>query len=344
MYKVSVIIPTYNVADFAEKAIESVVNQTIGFENIELILVDDNSPDDTPKLIKKYSEKYDNVKGICLKENHGSPSNGRNIGIKEASSKYVMFLDHDDLYDKDLCKRFYESIEKYSADVVMCRYYSCTDENDLKLYDDLIDKSSVIIDDPKENLTFFKDIYIWNKIYNVDFLRKFNIYFPTDALFEDIVFCAKVNLHTDRIVLLNDYYGYYHNIRDTENPSTSYSISYNSFLKILKGFEDTFEILNKYETSDILNESKSEFYGMLIRIFITVNASYDEKIELLKKMYELENEYNVKKLNVAWENIFYQLILNKRFKSVINLSKIVNSIENSAYARKLYRKYFRNIK
>lgn len=344
MYKVSIVIPTYNVADFIEDTIESVINQTIGFENIELFLVDDQSSDNTQEILNKYSEKYDNIKYIPLKEHQGTPSKGRNIGIETANSNYIMFLDADDLYDENICKEFYESIEKYSADVIICRYVSCTNEENLKLYDDLIDKSKIIIDDPKENLTFFKDIYVWNKMYKVDFLRKFKINFPEDAISEDLFFNIKVNLNTDKVVLLNDYYGYYHNIRDAENPSTTFSISYESFLKILNGFEYSFELLNEYEDSDVLNDAKSEFYGMLIRSFIIVDCSYDKKIELLEKLYNFEKEYGVVKLNVGWENFFYQCILNKRFKLVIYLSKIVSSIENSAYARKLYRKYFRKIK
>ena len=77
-YKVSVIIPVYNAEKYLKNAIESVINQTIGFENIELILVDDNSTDESPKIILDYSEKYENIVSFLSNENHGLPGFGRN--------------------------------------------------------------------------------------------------------------------------------------------------------------------------------------------------------------------------------------------------------------------------
>ena len=85
-YKISIIIPIYNAQDTLKIAINSVINQTIGFENIELILVDDKSTDKSKDIINNYSNKYDNVKSIFLKENNGSPSKPRNIGIDNVTS------------------------------------------------------------------------------------------------------------------------------------------------------------------------------------------------------------------------------------------------------------------
>ena len=98
MYKVSVIIPVYNAEDTLKNAVDSVVNQTIGFENIELILVDDNSSDGSKEIISDYANEYDNVKPIFLSKNSGSPSMPRNVGIDNATAPYLMFLDNDDGY------------------------------------------------------------------------------------------------------------------------------------------------------------------------------------------------------------------------------------------------------
>ena len=89
-YKVSVIMPIYNAEKNLENTIKSVINQTIGFENIELILVDDASTDNSKKIIKRFQEKYPNIIAYFSENNHGFPGFGRNIGLKLATSEYIM--------------------------------------------------------------------------------------------------------------------------------------------------------------------------------------------------------------------------------------------------------------
>ena len=97
-YKISMIIPTFNVEDDLKRAMDSLLNQTFGFENIEVLLVDDFSTDNTRQLILDYANQYDNIKHIFLESNSGSAGKPRNIGIKHATADYIMFLDNDDEY------------------------------------------------------------------------------------------------------------------------------------------------------------------------------------------------------------------------------------------------------
>jgi len=101
----SVIIPNFNRENVIKNAIDSVINQTFGFENIELIIVDDCSTDGSCDVINEYASKYDNINPIFLDKNNGGPSIPRNIGIENASNEWVMFLDSDDEYDLDFCKK-----------------------------------------------------------------------------------------------------------------------------------------------------------------------------------------------------------------------------------------------
>jgi glycosyltransferase involved in cell wall biosynthesis len=103
-YKVSIVIPVYNVESYIEMAFESIKNQTIGFNNIEVIMVNDCSYDNSGKIIEKYANEYDNCIAIHLKENSGAAGLPRNIAIENASSDYIMFLDPDDYYEKNACK------------------------------------------------------------------------------------------------------------------------------------------------------------------------------------------------------------------------------------------------
>lgn len=116
-YIFSVIIPIYNVEKFLEETIESVINQSIGFEkNIQMILVNDGSPDNSEEICLKYKKIYpDNI--IYIKQENGGVSTARNNGVKLATGKYVTFLDSDDKWDKNAFKRVYKFFEKHYEEV-----------------------------------------------------------------------------------------------------------------------------------------------------------------------------------------------------------------------------------
>ena len=111
-YKISVVIPIYNVEKYLEKTIESVINQTIGFkDNIQLILINDGSPDNSEKICLKYQEQYpDNV--IYHKKENGGVSSARNKGIELAEGELINFLDSDDLWSNDAFEIAYNAFNK----------------------------------------------------------------------------------------------------------------------------------------------------------------------------------------------------------------------------------------
>ena len=110
MYNISIIIPVYNKEDTIQRAFESIKNQSIGFESLEVIFVDDSSIDNSVNIIKELSDNYKNVKSINLSENSGFAGKPRNVGIENATAPYLMFLDPDDVFLEDACKILYESI------------------------------------------------------------------------------------------------------------------------------------------------------------------------------------------------------------------------------------------
>ena len=103
-YLITTIIPVYNVEKYLDKAIKSIIKQNIGFKkNIQLILVNDGSPDNSERICLKYKNKYPNNVVYISKENEGV-SIARNTGLKEAKGKYINFLDADDYLDTDFYK------------------------------------------------------------------------------------------------------------------------------------------------------------------------------------------------------------------------------------------------
>lgn len=153
-YKITVIIPIYNVEKYLEEAILSIINQTINIKNIELILVNDGSPDNSEKICLKYKDKYPNSVKYILKENAGV-SAARNTGIDNAQGKYILFLDADDKMKKNSLKSLYSFFEKHYDDINFVISRVCMFEKVNKWhYLDFRFKSGVKIADIDKNIDY----------------------------------------------------------------------------------------------------------------------------------------------------------------------------------------------
>ena len=113
---ISVIVPIYNVEKYLQKCVDSIINQT--YKNLEIILVDDGSPDNCPKMCDDYAEKDSRIK-VVHKEN-GGLSDARNVGMEVATGEYVSFIDSDDYISLDFYETLLETIVDNDSDVVEC--------------------------------------------------------------------------------------------------------------------------------------------------------------------------------------------------------------------------------
>lgn len=118
MVKVSVIVPIYNTEKFLEKCLDSLVNQTL--KEIEIILVNDGSPDNSEEICFSYLKNNEIIK--YFKIQNGGCSNARNFGISKATGKYIMFVDSDDYVDLEFCRKMYKKIEREKLDLVSCNF------------------------------------------------------------------------------------------------------------------------------------------------------------------------------------------------------------------------------
>lgn len=221
-YLVSVIIPTYNSEEYLSNAFNSLLNQTIGFEKLEIIFVDDASSDRTPQIIEEYAGKYENVVSIHMEENSGYAGKPRNIGINNTTCEYLMFLDSDDIFMKDACEILYDEISQDNLDLVSGVH---CDENEVPEYLWLN-----VLTDPKDSIEYRRwqkeklfengdfslkvisfDEYpsiisnanIWDKIFKKSFINENNINFPEGVPAEDSVFLFNVFLNANGIKFID---------------------------------------------------------------------------------------------------------------------------------------------
>ncbi|WP_257985524.1 glycosyltransferase family 2 protein [Bacillus sp. V5-8f] len=117
--KITVVTPVYNAEKYLKKTIDSVINQTIGFDNIEYLLVDDCSTDLSRDILIEYSSKYENIIAVFLDRNTGTPGHPRNLGIQLSTSKYISFLDADDWLEPNGLEILYTILEETGDDYVV---------------------------------------------------------------------------------------------------------------------------------------------------------------------------------------------------------------------------------
>ena len=336
-YKISVIIPVYNAEDDLKNAIESILNQTLGFENIELILVDDASTDNSKSIVKNYQKYYDNIKLIELKENSGLPGKPRSLGIDYASSDYIIFLDSDDSYVEEAFEILYDAIKEFGSDFVISSHYTNLDGDMVE--SNLIQAEEKIISfDPLENQETFNKlspnqfVAPWGKIYKKEFLIKNNIKFPEDSLCEDTYFYFKCLINSSKVTILPKNYLYIYNV--FENKKTAiHGHNMKKFENFLKGMKYTQGLLKKIDLS--MNVFLDENISSLLLIFSNLNK--EDKKEAILKIYEFEKDLKVhiSRKEIA---ILNNCILKKQFKRAIFISDLYSSFYSNKFIKNIYRK------
>lgn len=249
--KVSIIVPVYNMEKRLKRCLDSIVGQT--YSNIEIILINDGSKDNSLKILKSYEKKDNRIK-LIDQPNQGI-SVSRNNGLKISSGDYICFADSDDYIEKNMIEKLVECIEEEKADIAVCNYY-IFDDSGKKVKKD-IGADNLFGSTLNNNPQLITDIDYapWNKIYKKELFD--NIYFPPNTKYEDFETILKVFSKAKKIVKLDEYlYDYYVNMSGetrTDSPKNK------DMLKIISNLNEFFDFSNKnIELKDCFFETASE--------------------------------------------------------------------------------------
>ena len=227
MELISVIIPVYNVEEYLVRCVESIKTQT--YSNLEIILVDDGSPDGCPKICDQMALDDSRIK-VIHKQN-GGQGLARNSGIEIATGKYVAFVDSDDWMNKNYIENLYSAISQNEADIVIASHSIANNLENIVpkhlhikegVYNGEDVKNEILLPIIGPNVDFFKDVQIesaaWGKLYRLDIVKQNNIRFPSErvAVGEDMFFNALYLYHSKCAVVINDCgYRYFENLKST---------------------------------------------------------------------------------------------------------------------------------
>ena len=274
MNKVSIIIPVYNSEKYISKCLDSVLNQT--YENIEVLVINDGSKDNSINILKEY-EKKDNRIVVIDKENEGVAKT-RNMGIKKATGEYIMFIDNDDYIDEDYVEKYLSS---NNGEDIVIGSYKRTDIKDKVLFKYNLD----------ENSTWSKYVVLapWAKLYKKEFLINNKIEFLNYGIGEDVYFNLLCYSKTNKIKVINDFkYNWFYN-----NESVS-----NTKQRGLKKTVDITILLNNIlsvvDISDKYNNYFLERYIYWYLLFSGKEATKEDFIEQYNKYINWLNDNKIK--------------------------------------------------
>lgn len=212
--KVSVIVPIYNVEEYLENCLCSIINQTL--KEIEIILVDDGSPDRCPEICDNYALKDSRIK-VIHKKNAGL-GYARNSGLNIAQGEFIAFVDSDDFVEVNMFERLYEVAKDYQLDTVYCgfnqyrngTFYPNSEVDGFKFFEaDKIQREVLMnmiasLPEQKKERTYYMSV--WHAIYSAEIIKSNGILFPSerDIISEDIIFDIDYLLNSKRLAYIPD--------------------------------------------------------------------------------------------------------------------------------------------
>lgn len=327
MKKVSVIVPFYNVEKYIDKCLNSLVNQTL--EDIEIIIVNDGSKDNSETIAKEYASKYKN-KIIYLKKENGGLSDARNYAIPYATGEYIAFLDSDDYVEVNMYEQMYEKAKKENADIVECDFL-------WEYPNEKIESKGRIYKD-KHDILLNARVVAWNKLIKKELIEKTKVKFPYGLRYEDVEFFYKLIPYINKLDIVDK--AFVHYVQRDNSISNSQNTRTKEIIDILDN------VINYYKENAIYEEYRNELEYNYARYILCSSLLRMIMIENKKERKEIIND-SWNKLNDTFPNwkknkyIKNKTLKNKYMLSVNNITiKIYEKIGKLSCIRKMLQRKF----
>lgn len=278
--RVSVIIPTYNVGNYIQNCIRSVLKQT--YQNLEVIIVDDGSSDDTLRKVGLFREKVQ-----VFKQRHSGQSKARNTGISKASGEFITFMDADDEISPHHVEYLVQALKINCNELAFCKFTRTS----LKSFKDEIPKIKIVDRNQAAKLILgSNDImgFVWNKIYRTDILKQEKIYFnPEKKYMEDLLFNLKYMESVKSIgVVCQATYLYRVVMTGIVNNQRSFGSTFSSnWLTEIEIYKEVLSIVNrKYKNARTTFLSVMTWEFNVLRLLIRESDSFKENKNIYQNL------------------------------------------------------------
>ena len=315
MIKFSVIIPVYNSSEYLRKCLDSLVNQK--FNDIEIIVVNDGSTDDSEKIVREYVSKYNNINLYTI-TNHGQ-AYARNYGFSKANGEYVAFVDSDDYVSLDLFFELNKKIKKKKYDMILFNYTVVNNEGNVLFVKKYKCEN---LDDVSDIEYLFSDPSPCNKIYKKKFLDKANFKLPEGIIYEDYCYFPTLVKYEPSIGYVDkEFYYYFYSDSSTmrnveykkkyEDLFKATELLYDSFIGTKFGDEIEYLIYYHFLYEGSLNFYKFKKFDMIDRISDFMSEKYPN---WLKNKYVKERGKK--------ERILAYLFYKKKYSLIVLMQRI----------------------
>ena len=297
-YSLSIVLPVFNVEKYLERCIKSILEGT--YKDLELVIVNDGTKDNSENIIIRYLEKYNNITYI-VKEN-GGLSHARNIGYTYAKGEYIAFFDSDDYIEKDMYEKLMAKVKDYNYDIVVCDLYMEYEQTGKKIYvSSNVEKEYKDVEKDNNGISIRKEIMeniyiaVHNKIYKKELIEKTfenGMPFVNGMYYEDILYTYSILQNTRSISFVKEPLYYY--VQRTSSISNNYDKKLYDIITSVEMLIENAVENNRFEDyKEILEYIGIRYmYGTFMkRIAKTKNKKiylegYNRVIQEDKKIYE----------------------------------------------------------
>ncbi len=216
-YKVSVIIPCFNVEKYITRCIDSVLEQSIGYRNIQIIAVNDASTDTTLSLLTDYEKEYEQNIVVINCEESGGPGGARNVAWRYAKGEYIFYIDADDYLEKDAFEMMIKYADMTGCDYVECGYTDFDDNNPVnRSIENEVSQLRILTSNARREVLLgaYSRTAPWGRLIRRSFIGDHNIFFPEKLFYQDVFFTFLCYMYTSNVVFVKaSLYNYYHNAK-----------------------------------------------------------------------------------------------------------------------------------
>ena len=325
---ISIIVPVFNVENYVKRAIDSILNQTIYSNDIEVIMVDDCSTDNSGIIIDEYASKYDNFKAIHLDENSGAAGKPRNVGLGIASSDFVMFLDSDDCFVENALEVLLNKIKQdEERNIVLGGYVNIHGEKKETVLPFRGNGNTYFEDTPNEFDLAEINPAITSKIFREDFLIEHSITFPEGIPGQDLVFFLNSFFHSNKVLSLSNFIVYKRFLRsDDSDKSMSFNLNYNYIIGLIKAYTLTLDVFKENNVNINLAKLILISHLRFLTNQLLKNQLTKDELSMICNSNEFHNFINNDFFNVATE---FRLIFNNMEKDNFDNISLIDYIRDN---------------